>query len=197
MVPDREPVKAPGVRFSEVPKRFGSISGATISFISFRNTGFLAIKPRNPLGFSFIKNMLKVHLFKTSGLKFDNWFRATGPRMNPWIRPRRTSSQQLDPASHGATRWRTKWDAKTCRWKKIKPAAEFIYALFPQWERNCHGFSALLIAFHGEKPWNEINSEGAWERKYESKIANWTQFCFQNRLRFSCQNCTRHVSEML
>lgn len=36
--------------------------------------------------------------------------------------------------------------------KEIKPAAEFIYARFPQWERNCHGFSALVIAFHGEKP---------------------------------------------
>ena len=32
-----------------------------------------ATKLRNPLGFSYIKNMLKDPLFKTRGLQFDNW----------------------------------------------------------------------------------------------------------------------------
>ena len=34
---------------------------------------FWAIKLRTPLSFSYIKNMLKDQLFKTSGLQFDNW----------------------------------------------------------------------------------------------------------------------------
>ena len=50
---------------------------------------FKAIKLRIPLGCSYIKNVLKDQLFKTSGLQFDNWlfgsessrdFRGTGPR---------------------------------------------------------------------------------------------------------------------
>ena len=53
------------------PKLFKSISFATIPFISSQCQVF---KPSNfnPLGFSFIKNMLKDQLFKTSGLQFDN-----------------------------------------------------------------------------------------------------------------------------
>ena len=35
--------------------------------------GFSAIKLRNLLAFSCIKNMLKGQLLKTSGLQFDNW----------------------------------------------------------------------------------------------------------------------------
>ena len=39
---------------------------------------FWAIKLRNPLGFSYIKNMSKDQLFKTSGLQFDNWLFGPG-----------------------------------------------------------------------------------------------------------------------
>ena len=46
-----------------------------------------AIKLHNPVGFSYIENMLKDRLFKTSRLKFDNWL--LGPEKFPGI-PRNT-----------------------------------------------------------------------------------------------------------
>ena len=60
-----------GACLSKVPKLFGSISDASIRF--------WAIKLRNSLVFSYLKNMLKDQLFKTSRLKFDNWL--FGPRV--------------------------------------------------------------------------------------------------------------------
>ena len=64
----------PGACFSKVPKLFGPISGATIAFIYiFATPRFYAIKLRNPLGFSYSKNMLKDQIFKTNELPFDIW----------------------------------------------------------------------------------------------------------------------------
>ena len=42
----------------------------------FATSRFLAIKLPSPLGFSYIKNILKEQLFKTSGLQFDDWLFA-------------------------------------------------------------------------------------------------------------------------
>ena len=58
---------------SKVPRLTGSFLRATITFSILATPRFLAIKLRNPLGFSYIKNMLKGQLFKTSGFKFNNW----------------------------------------------------------------------------------------------------------------------------
>ena len=59
--------------FSKVPKPFGSISGATIPFISSQRRGSKPPSPAILVFFLNIKTMLKDQLFKKSRLKFDNW----------------------------------------------------------------------------------------------------------------------------
>ena len=59
--------------FSKVPKLFGPISVASQFPLYLRNAEVQAIKLRNPLGFSYIRNILKDQLIKTSGLQFSNW----------------------------------------------------------------------------------------------------------------------------
>ena len=54
--------------FPKVWKLFGPISGDTTSLYIYGTPS----KLRNHLGFVYIKNMLKDHLFKTSALQFDN-----------------------------------------------------------------------------------------------------------------------------
>ena len=72
--PDLDKVSRPGACFSKVPKLFGPISGVTIAFISSQRRGSKPSgKLRNPLGFLDMKSMLKDQLFKTSGLRYDNW----------------------------------------------------------------------------------------------------------------------------
>ena len=76
--------------FLKSPETFRAYFGCHSSLYIFGTPRFSAIKPSNLLGFSYIKNMLKDQLFKTSGLQFDNWllglaknsrdFRETGPR---------------------------------------------------------------------------------------------------------------------
>ena len=71
--------------FLESPENF---LGGHTSLCIFAMPRFKVIKLRNPLGFYWIKNMMKDQLFKTSRLQFDNWllgpetvseFRETGP----------------------------------------------------------------------------------------------------------------------
>ena len=54
---------------------------------------FYAIKLRNHLGFSYIKNMLKDQLFKPSELQFDNWLfgpeKFSGLSRNRFLAPLR------------------------------------------------------------------------------------------------------------
>ena len=64
---------------SKVPKFFGCHN---FLYISARRR-FDAIKLHNPVGFSYIENMLKDRLFKRSRLKFDN--RLLGPEKFPDI----------------------------------------------------------------------------------------------------------------
>ena len=65
--------------------------GGHTSLCIFVTPRFKVIKLRNPLGFYWIKNMMKDQVFKTSRLLFDNWllgpekfleFRETGPWEN-------------------------------------------------------------------------------------------------------------------
>ena len=78
----------PGARFSKVPKLFGSVSGATIPFISSQRRGS---KPSNfaiLLVFLILKTCQKVSFSKQadcslttsfSGPKISRDFRETGP----------------------------------------------------------------------------------------------------------------------
>ena len=75
--------------FLKSPETFREYFGCHNSFYIFATPRFQAIKLRNRLSFSYVQNILKDHLFKTSGLQFDNWlfgpkssqdFRETGPR---------------------------------------------------------------------------------------------------------------------
>ena len=59
------------------------------SLYIFAMPRFLAIKLRNPRGFSYVKTMLKDQLFKTSRLRFDNWLRRSKRFSGlSWNRPR-------------------------------------------------------------------------------------------------------------
>ena len=58
--------------FHKSPELFGPFSGASIAFLSSQGCGSKPLKLCNPLGFSYIKNLLKDQLFKTSGFQFDN-----------------------------------------------------------------------------------------------------------------------------
>ena len=68
----------PGDCFSKILKLFWSVMGPTVPFYSFTvPRSYKAIKLRNPLGFSYIRNMFKDQLFKTSGMQFDRWLFGT------------------------------------------------------------------------------------------------------------------------
>ena len=57
---------------------FWSVMGPTVPFYSFTmSRSYKAIKLRNPLGFSYIRNMFKDQLFKTSRMQFDRWLFGT------------------------------------------------------------------------------------------------------------------------
>ena len=60
--------------FLKSPETFRAYFGCHNSLYIFATPRFSAIKLRNHLGFSYIKNTLKEELFKTGGLQFDNWF---------------------------------------------------------------------------------------------------------------------------
>ena len=75
--------------FFKSPETFRVYFGCHNSRYIFVTSRFEAIKLRGPLGFSYIKSMFKDQLFKTSGLRFDNWlfgpekfrdFRETDPK---------------------------------------------------------------------------------------------------------------------
>ena len=59
--------------FLKNPETFRTFFGCYNSLYTFGTPRFSAIKLRNLLGFSCIKNMLKGQLLKTSGSQFDNW----------------------------------------------------------------------------------------------------------------------------
>ena len=65
--------QAPGACFSKVPKLFGPVSEATIPFISSQCWVLNHQRSQSSLCYTYIKNMLKDQLFKTSGLLFENW----------------------------------------------------------------------------------------------------------------------------
>ena len=58
--------------FHKSPELFGPFSGASIAFLSSQCCGSKPLKPCHPPGFSYIKNMLKDQLVKTSAFHFDN-----------------------------------------------------------------------------------------------------------------------------
>ena len=58
--------------FHKSPEIFGLFSGASIAFLSSQRCGSKPFKPCHPPGFSYIKNMLKDQLVKTSAFQFDN-----------------------------------------------------------------------------------------------------------------------------
>ena len=59
--------------FLKSPETLRAYFGCHNSFYIFATPRFKAIRPRNLLSFSYVKNMLKDHLFKTSGFQFNNW----------------------------------------------------------------------------------------------------------------------------
>ena len=78
--------------FLKSPETFRAYFGFHNSLYIFATPRFQAVKLRNPLSFSYIKNMLKDQLFKISRLQFDNWLfgpeNFSGPSRN---RPQRSS----------------------------------------------------------------------------------------------------------
>ena len=103
--------RAPGHRFSKVPKLFGSISGATIPFISSQRRGS---KPSNfaiLLDFLILKTCKKISFSKQadcslttsfSGPKSSRDFRETGPR-SPISKPFRFLDTVKNPVSSNNT----------------------------------------------------------------------------------------------
>ena len=83
-------------KYAETSKRIGACSSTFRAYFGCHNSLYIfataslkAIKLRNPLGFSYMNNILKDQLLKTRGLQFDDWFsgpkssretRETGPR---------------------------------------------------------------------------------------------------------------------
>ena len=65
--------------FVESPETFRVYFGCLNFLYIIATSRFWAIKLLNSLVFSYLKNMLKDQLFKTSSLKFDNWL--FGPRV--------------------------------------------------------------------------------------------------------------------
>ena len=59
--------------FLKCPETFRAHFGCHNSLYVFATPRFSAIKLRNPLGFIYIKNMIKDQLFKTRRLQFDKW----------------------------------------------------------------------------------------------------------------------------
>ena len=74
-----EPIVTRGPRglFLDSPETFRAYFGWHNSPYVFATPRFWAIKLCNPLGFSYIKNMLKDQLSKKSGLPFGNWLFGT------------------------------------------------------------------------------------------------------------------------
>ena len=62
---------------SRKSRDFSGYFGCHNSLVSSQSRGPKPSKLSNPLGFSYIKNMLKVELFKTSGLRFVNWLSSS------------------------------------------------------------------------------------------------------------------------
>ena len=65
--------RAPGARFSNVPKLYGSFSGVTVPFVSQERRGFKSSNFTVIFSFCYLKNMLKNQLSKTSGWQFHTW----------------------------------------------------------------------------------------------------------------------------
>ena len=63
----------PEACLSKVLQRLVPISGVTIPLMYLCNAKVLNYGLGNHLGFSYFENMIIDHLFKTSGLQFDNW----------------------------------------------------------------------------------------------------------------------------
>ena len=63
----------PSGLFLKSPETFRACFGCHNSLYIFATPRFQAIKLRNPLSFSYIKNMLKDQLLKISRLQFDDW----------------------------------------------------------------------------------------------------------------------------
>ena len=59
--------------FLKSPESFRAYFGCHNSLYIFATPTFQAIKLRNPLSFSYIKNMLKDQLFKIGRLQLDDW----------------------------------------------------------------------------------------------------------------------------
>lgn len=78
-------------KYAETSKRTGACFSTFRAYFGRHNSLYIfetarlkAIKLRNPLGFSYINNILKDQLLKTRGLQFEDWF--SGPKSSRDLR---------------------------------------------------------------------------------------------------------------
>ena len=111
--------------FLKSPETFREYFGCHNSFYIFATPRFQAIKLRNLLSFSYVQNMLKDHLFKTSGLQFDNWL--FGPKSSQEFRETGPGLSQYQTKDRTPLLWRTSpflWNNLACVWS-TKATTEF------------------------------------------------------------------------
>ena len=131
--------RAPGACFSKVPKLFGSLSGATIPFISSQRRGskhsnfailliFLILKTCKKIIFSKQADCSLTNSF--SGPKSSRDFRETGPRPGVWMLVERFQTSAENPIlkllpraiTTGANSWinQSEFPAVTCNLLKTR-----------------------------------------------------------------------------